>query len=160
MLHEVSASASMSMSSRTVRIACRSLAGSEQFRQIIGVVAESRLHVLAEDGTSTSKDRFLQGVLEAHQLLVLVVGVDDDLLDQAVKLGVSLAGLAHRAPLGGRVQAFQQQRRALADWPLENRPIGSWTQTVAVSCSIRSRRRGAAQLLGFGAVVEADAVAD
>jgi hypothetical protein len=45
------------------------------------------LNLLAHDGAWAGKvSTFVEGSLEAHQLFVLVMGIDNDLVDQLVEI--------------------------------------------------------------------------
>jgi hypothetical protein len=53
------------------------------------VLDRDRQHfdLLADDGAWAGKvSPFVEGILEAHQLFVLVVGIDSDLVDQSVEV--------------------------------------------------------------------------
>jgi hypothetical protein len=105
---------------------------------------------------------FVEGVLEALKLLVLVVAVDGDLFDQRVEFASRLAWragvIAVSLGSGGWVQAVQQQRWTLADLAASGAADGLVdADGGGVLVEFDHDAFDTAEVLGSGVVVEADA---
>jgi hypothetical protein len=99
-------------------VATVALAGCDQFAAAVGLADVQDFDFFADDRARAWEAAVLvKRCLSGGELFVFVVAVDGDVLDQAVELGGGVAGWADRISLrsGGWVEAFQQQRWALAD---------------------------------------------
>jgi hypothetical protein len=103
----------------------------------------------------------VEGVLEARQLFVLVVGVDGDLFDQVVEFGIGLARWAHGFSLsGGGVGAVQDEWWAadLAVFEPADRAVHAHDGGVLVQ--LDDHALDAVQVAGAGVVIDPHAVSD
>ena len=106
---------------------------------------------------------FVEGVLEAHQLLVFVVGVDGDLIDQTVEVGIGWAGWRSRGLLGfsgGGLKAVQHEWRAADLAALEAPDRAVHTDDGGVLVEFDDDALGAMQVAWARLMVDLHAVPD